>query len=101
MDKYAGRLSGDVYMAPSESAVHSMYAMTRCDSIVLSRSRFSWWAAYLAESERGIFDGKSLVSGVDVIAPKMDNFSDSSQHKLYYFPHWIILDDERKPEIPM
>jgi Glycosyl transferase family 11 len=81
-------LEGDtVFIAPEElSHMTVMYALTRCDHLVISSSTFSWWAGYLSEQATTIIAPRMLL--VDTVPFKPED---------HYPPHWILLDKNSPP----
>lgn len=63
-----------------------MYALTRCNHLVISSSSFSWWAGYLSRAASLIIAPKIVLAPSVIFAPED-----------HYPPGWILLDKDSPP----
>lgn len=77
--RFAGR--ADVAFSPFTRVIEDFVAMSRCDHLILAKSTFSWWAAWLNEQP-----------GRTVVAPKIAPQSTWGGGGPDYYPRgWTIL----------
>lgn len=81
----------NAYFMDEFNDIESLCLMSKCDSFILSNSSFSWWAAYLGESEdsqvirpRGYFAGK-LLEKCDI--------------KDFWPGHWSVIDEKKNLDL--
>jgi len=85
-DPFTNFTADTIFFEPLQAVpLESMYAMSRCDDMVLSSSTFSWWAAYFRSSRHE----ESPV----IVAPKWQHRRDLLEFEPddFYLPEWALL----------
>jgi hypothetical protein len=71
--------SNEFVFITNNSEIEDFYLMTKCNSFIIANSSFSWWAAWLSESE-----------SKKVIAPKNTSIGCVNN---FYPNDWILIDN--------